>query len=251
MKCIIGKKGMQSQSFDVKGNVIATTAISAGPCFVVQIKTVARDGYDAIQFGYGEKKGVSKAHRGHIKDVGGTREGRGFLRLEECRTTLPDGIQRGDFITAGLFQPGDRIDVIGTSKGRGYAGVVKRHGFHGQKASHGHKDQERMPGSIGAGGVQHVFKGKRMAGRMGGARVTVKNLEIVGVDVDRNLIMVKGAVPGAFNSLVTLKSKGEVMLSKPKNESPTSPVSEVEIKDISSQDKEIQNAEPHHEDQPV
>lgn len=242
---------MQSQVFDAKGNVVAITAISVGPCFVVQVKTVARDGYDAIQLGYGEKKGVSKAHRGHIKNSGALREGRGFLRLAECRTALPDEIQQGDCITAKLFQQGEKIDVIGTSKGRGYAGVVKRHGFHGQKSSHGHKDQERMPGSIGAGGVQHVFKGKRMAGRMGGARVTVKNLEIVSVDTDRNVIMVKGAVPGAFNSLVMLRSEGEIVFSKSKQESSTSDASEIEISDAPSQDTETESTEPKAKEQTV
>lgn len=229
---------MQSQIFDAKGNVVAVTAISAGPCFVVQLKTADRDGYDAIQFGYGEKKGISKAHRGHINGVGGVREGRGFLQLAECRTVLPEGIQRGDYVGVGMFQLGEHVDVIGTSKGRGYAGVVKRHHFHGQKSSHGHKDQERMPGSIGAGGVQHVFKGKRMAGRMGGARVTIKNLEIVGIDADRNLIMVKGAVPGAFNSLVTVRSNGDIILSKPKQENVASEAINAEAPNAQAKESE-------------
>lgn len=203
-----------TQLFDAAGKVQPVTAIIAAPNSVTHVKTKEKDGYDALQLGYGEKKHASKALQGHLKDLPSLRKGYSFWRLKEVRTDHA-GIERGDSVDLSMFAVGDRVDVIGWSKGRGYAGVVKRHGFHGQKSSHGHKDQERMPGSIGAGGVQHVFKGKRMAGHMGDARVTVKNLEVARIDLDCNTIYVRGGVPGSFNSLVLVRAAGVIVSKKP------------------------------------
>ncbi len=203
-----------TQLFDAAGKVQPVTAIVAVPNTVTYVKTKEKDGYDALQLGYGEKKHASKALQGHLKDLPSLKKGYSFWRLKEVRTDHSN-IDRGDSIDLSMFAVGDRVDVIGWSKGRGYAGVVKRHGFHGQKSSHGHKDQERMPGSIGAGGVQHVFKGKRMAGHMGDARVTVKNLEVARIDLEDNLIYVRGGVPGSFNSLVLVRAAGSIVSQKP------------------------------------
>ncbi len=213
-----------TQLFDAAGRVQSVTAIHAVPNIVTQVKTKEKDGYDALQLGCGEKKRASKALCGHLKDIPSLHEGRSFWRLKEVRTEHA-GIERGNSIDLSLFAVGDHVDVIGWSKGRGYAGVVKRHHFHGQKASHGHKDQERMPGSIGAGGVQHVFKGKRMAGHMGDSRVTVKNLEVVRIDLDQNVLYVRGGVPGSFNGLVLIRAVGTIVSKKsstqPAEQAPT------------------------------
>lgn len=195
MKYILGRKIEMTQTWTDDGRVIPVTVIEAGPCTVTQIKDSKKDGYRAVQLGFGVKKKLTKPMRGHLKDLPQFR----WLREGEISV---EGIKRGDMINADVFSPGDKVKVIGTSKGKGFQGVVKRHGFHGSPASHGHKDQLRMPGSIGAGGVQHVFKGTRMAGRMGGERVTVSNLEIIEVNKDKNQLTIKGAIPGARNSLV-------------------------------------------------
>ncbi len=202
-----------TQFFGSDGKVQPVTEICATPNRVTYIKTKEKDGYEALQLGFGEKKNASKAVQGHIRGVAPAREGSTYLFIKEVRTEVA-GAERGNEVDVSLFSAGDHVDAIGWSKGRGYTGVVKRHGFHGQKSSHGHKDQERMPGSIGAGGVQHVFKGKRMAGHMGDERVTIKNLEIVRVDLESNKIYVKGAVPGAFTGLVLLRAPGAMTFKK-------------------------------------
>lgn len=202
-----------TQFFGPDGKVQPVTEICAAPNRVTFIKTKEKDGYEALQLGFGEKKHASKALAGHIRGVAPAREGSTFLHIKEVRTDVA-GVERGDIVDVSLFSEGDIVDAIGWSKGRGYTGVVKRHGFHGQKSSHGHKDQERMPGSIGAGGVQHVFKGKRMAGHMGDARVTIKNLKVVRVDLENNKIYVKGGVPGSFNGLVLLRMPGAMTFKK-------------------------------------
>jgi len=187
------------QVWKADGTVVPVTFVEAGPCQVVQLKTVENDGYAAIQLGFGSKKKAPKPMIGHLKEL---------PIFEEIREFRDDGSKawtRGEVVNATTFAIGDKIDVTGISKGKGFQGVVRRHGFHGHPTSHGHKDQERMPGSIGAGGVQRVFKGRRMAGRMGGERVTVQNLEVVAIDVEKNLIAVRGAVPGGFNSLLMVK----------------------------------------------
>ena len=197
MKCILGKKLEMTQTWTEKGRVVPITVIEAGPCTVAQIKTKERDGYGAVQFGFGTKKHLTKPMKGHLKELPALRA------LREFRGD-PGELRRGDTLDVSVFSPGDIVKVTGISKGKGFQGVVKRHGFHVHPSTHGHKDQERMPGAIGAGGVQHVRKGQRMAGRMGGERVTVRNLKIVAIDKEKNRLLVKGAVPGARNSLVMI-----------------------------------------------
>lgn len=190
--------------------VVPVTQIEAGPCTILQLKTEERDGYSAIQLGYGQRRAslLSKALRGHFKTLGD------FRTVKEFRIPASEQAQLkvGDIITVKTFAAGDKLTLIGTSKGKGFQGVVKRHGFHGQDATHGNKDQLRMSGSIGAGGVQHVFKGLRMSGRMGGDRVTLHDVEVISVDEANNTLLIKGSVPGARNSLVLLSSVGELVL---------------------------------------
>lgn len=193
-----------SQIWNDKGKVVPVTMIAAGPCYVSQIKTAEKDGYDAIQLGLGNYKKLTKPMQGHLKDLPNLRHIREFMLHAPCSMLHDSKVKRGDVIDVGVFAPGDIVKVTGISKGKGFQGVVKRHHFHGHPSTHGHKDQERMPGAIGAGGVQHVLKGQRMAGRMGTDRVTVRNLEIVAVDKEHNLLTIKGAVPGARGGLLVI-----------------------------------------------
>jgi len=200
MKFILGKKIEMSQIF--KGDkVIPVTKIQAGPCLVTQIKTQEKDGHEAIQLGFAKKRRNTKSLTGHLKKGSADKEYNRYLR--EFKTENND-LKIGDKIKVDIFAPGDKIKVVGTSKGKGFQGVVRRHGFHGASATHGTKDQERMPGSIGATGPARVFKGKKMPGRMGGKQITVKTLEIIEVIPEKNLLLVKGAVPGARNSLLEI-----------------------------------------------
>jgi len=221
MKFILGQKMEMSQVFLPSGEMVPVTKIQAGPCVVVQVKDGSKDNQKALQVGFGDKKEfrLSKPQAGHLKGLQSVR----FLKDFAVEKT--DGIEKGDLITAETFTAGDIIDVIGFSKGRGFAGVVKRHHFRGGPASHGHKDNLRMPGSIGAGGVQRVFKGMRMGGRMGGEQVTIKNLEIVEVNPQENILYIKGAVPGGRNGFLILQGNGDLKISK-KN-------AEVEVKSAS------------------
>ena len=182
--------------------VIPVTLIESGPNFVTQIKTKDRDNYSAIQVGFGTKKekNIKKPQRGHLKNLDNLRW------LREFRVDSTE-LKSGDKIDVSIFAPGDKVNVVAISKGKGFQGVVKRHGFHGGPKSHGQKDRHRAPGSIGSSFPEHVFKGKRMAGRMGGDRVTVKNLEIVEIDGENNLIALKGAVPGRRGTLVMIEEK--------------------------------------------
>jgi large subunit ribosomal protein L3 len=179
------------------------TAIEVGPCYVTQIRTTERDGYDAIQLGFGEAKRLNKAEKGHLKQLPANT----FLKhLREIRLAGPADVAVGDKVEPTVFEPGDVVDVVGTSKGKGFAGVVKRHHFRGGPKTHGQSDRHRSPGSVGAGTTPgRVLKNVRMAGHMGDVRVTVQNLEIVKADPDRNLLLVKGSVPGANNGLVIVK----------------------------------------------
>jgi len=181
-------------------NVIPVTLIESGPNFVIQVKTKEKDGYVAVQMGFGTKKekNIKKPQRGHLKNLGNLRW------LKEFRLDSTE-LKSGDKIDIATFTPGDKVNVIAVSKGKGFQGVVKRHGFHGGPKSHGQKDRHRAPGSIGASWPQHVIKGMKMAGRMGGDKVTVKNLEIVEVDKENNLIAIKGAIPGRRGTLVMIK----------------------------------------------
>ena len=209
MKFILGKKIEMSQLFDDKGNVVPVTLVQAGPCTVTQIKKdEGNDKYNAVQLGFGKKKSksMSKALRGHLKDLGDFR----WLSEFSVGTSRDLSLKKGDRITVDIFNEKEKVKVIGNSKGRGFQGVVKRHGFHGQQASHGTKDQERAPGSIGATEPARVFKGMRMPGHMGNAQVTVKNLEIVKIDKDKNILYLKGAIPGSRGSLIRIMADGEL-----------------------------------------
>lgn len=202
MKFILAKKLNMTQFFDEEGRVFPATLVEAGPVKVVQVKTVEKDGYNAVQFGYGEQKEsrLSKSQIGHAKGLGN------FKYLKEIRTNSQNEMKEGDTVEATAFAPGDTVVVIGVSKGKGFQGVVKRHGFAGGRRSHGQKHSEREPGSIsGSGGRAggRVAKGIRMAGRMGGDIVTVKNLKILAVE--NGNILVKGAIPGRRGSLITIK----------------------------------------------
>lgn len=208
MKFILGKKIEMTQVFKDDGTVIPVTAVLATPNVVTQVKNKdTKDGYSAVQIGFDTAKKIKKSRAGHLKDLDKVKT------LKEIRVADDTAVSRGDKITVAAFAAGDIIKVTGTSKGKGFQGVVKRHGFHGQKSSHGHKDQERMPGSIGAGGVQRVFKNIRMAGHMGDDRVTVSGLEIVDVNAEKNILYIKGALPGSRNSLVMIYGPGQMDLS--------------------------------------
>ena len=197
---MIGKKIGMTRIFQENGRVVPVTAIEVGPCTVTQVKTEDKEGYNAIQLGFGESKRLNKPEKGHLKNMGN------FKHLREFRMDDVSKIELGQKVTVDIFEPGERIDVVGTSKGRGFAGVVKRHGFAGGPKSHGQKDRHRAPGSVGGGtDPGKTWKGQRMAGHMGNARVTVKKLEVVQANPDRNLLLVKGAVPGARNGLVLIE----------------------------------------------
>lgn len=199
MKFILGKKLESAQIFGQEGKMIPVTLVLAGPCFVTQIKDKEKDGYNAIQIGFQEKKEkkTNKPERGHL----GKNPNLRYLR--EFRAENPE-IKLGDEIKADIFKEGDEVKVSGISKGKGFQGVVKRHGFGGGPKSHGQKHRLRAPGSIGATFPERVPKGRRMAGRMGGERVTVKNLEIIKVDVSENIIAIKGAVPGNRGTILEI-----------------------------------------------
>ncbi len=199
MKFILGEKLEMSQVYAADGTVVPVTLVKAGPCIVTQVKTAEKDGVSAVQIGFRNHKNATKPEAGHLKDLPM------LAVLRDFRIEGEAAFKRGDAIEASIFQPGETVHVVGQSKGKGFQGVVKRHGFHGHPKSHGHKDQERMPGSIGAGGPQHVFKGRRMAGHMGDERVTVKNLEVIEVR-DGGIIALKGAVPGARHAIIEIHS---------------------------------------------
>lgn len=202
-KGIVGKKLGMTQLFDANGKVVPVTVIEAGPCVVSQKKTVENDGYAAIQVGYGEMKAnkVNKPMKGHFAkaDVAPKKVLREF-RLEE------NTYEVGDIIKADVFAEGDKVDVTGTSKGKGYAGVIKRWNFARLKESHGTGPVHRHGGSLGVIDPARVFKGKKMAGHLGAERVTVQNLDIVKVDAENNIIAVKGAIPGPKGGIVVLKN---------------------------------------------
>jgi large subunit ribosomal protein L3 len=217
MKGLLGIKIGMSQVFDEAGIVTPVTIIQAGPCIVTQVKTNEKDGYEAIQVGFGNVKEtrLTKGQLGHLgllktdkkhphrKKVDGSAPVR---HLREFRTKNAEEYKMGQVITVEQFAAGDRIDVTGQTKGRGFAGTVKRYGFGGGVKTHGQSDRHRAPGSIGAtSGTAHVFKGKRMPGHYGDVRYTAQNLEIVRIDVEKNLLAIKGAVPGAKGGLVIIR----------------------------------------------
>ncbi|MBI3040684.1 MAG: 50S ribosomal protein L3 [Chloroflexi bacterium] len=200
---IIGRKLGMTQIFRENGETEAVTAITAGPCAVIQVKTAAKEGYKAVQLGFGEAKRLKSPQRGHLKELGQ------FRHLREFRVDDVAAVTVGDRVDVSLFKEGDRVDVTGVSKSKGFAGVVKRHHFAGGPKTHGQSDRHRHPGSIGATtSPGRVLKGMRMAGRMGGERVTVRHLEVFQADPDRNLLLVKGAVPGNENGLLLISKSG-------------------------------------------
>lgn len=205
MPGIIGKKVGMTSIYDENGRNLACTLIQAGPCVVTQVRTEAVDGYSAVQLGYDEKKEkhTTMPLQGHFKKAGTTPK----RKLVEFDNFEADSLKTGDVVDAGLFAEGDEINVIGTSKGKGFQGVVKRHGFAGVgEATHGQHNRARHPGSIGACSYpSRVFKGLRMAGRTGGERVTVQNLKVLKVIPEKNLILISGAIPGAKNSYVVIE----------------------------------------------
>jgi len=193
MKFILGLKLGMAQLFDEKGNVIPVTVIEAGPCRLTQIKTKEKDGYAAFQLGFIPKK----------KRVKKTEKGKEFRYLKEFKN---GDFKSGDKINVSIFQEGEKVKISGISKGKGFAGVVKRWGFAGRSTTHGTKHEIRTPGSVGASFPERVIKGKKMPGRMGNARITVKNLEVIKVDPENNLLLVKGAVPGRKGTLLEVRS---------------------------------------------
>ncbi|MDD5093013.1 MAG: 50S ribosomal protein L3 [Dehalococcoidia bacterium] len=197
---ILGKKIGMTQIFADDGAVVQVTAIEAGPCAVTQIKTLDKEGYNAVQIGFSESKKLNKPEKGHLKKSGN------FKQLRELRTDDISGVELGQKVGVDIFKPGDIVDVIGTSKGRGFAGGVKRHHFKGGPKTHGQSDRHRAPGSVGAGtGQSKVLKGQRMAGHMGNERVTARRLKVVKADPDRNLLLLRGSVPGHRNGLVIIQ----------------------------------------------
>lgn len=198
---LIGKKLGMSQIFDDAGLAHPVTVLEVGPCVVTQIKTDERDGYSAVQLGFGLDKRLNRPERGHRAESG-------FMSrtLREVKADDVSEFSVGQVITADAFAAGDLVDVIGTSKGRGFQGGVKRHGFRGGPRTHGQSDRLRAPGSIGSSATPgRVFKGMRMAGRMGNDRVTVQNLKVLRVDTERNLLLVEGSVPGANEGVVIVQ----------------------------------------------
>ena len=209
MKFILGRKLQMSQIFDQDGRVVPVTLVQAGPCFVTQKKTSDKDGYSAVQIGFGEMKAkrMSKAETGHLAKIKSANAKIKTVKyLREYRTENSE-LEVGAEIKADIFQEGDIVKVAGTSKGKGFAGVVKRHHFGGGPATHGQKHSLRAPGSIGATFPERVPKGRRMGGRMGGERSTARGLKIVKVDAANNVIAILGAVPGNRGALLEIMSE--------------------------------------------
>lgn len=202
---LLGKKIRMTQVFDDNGKVQPVTVIAAGPCFVTQVKTKESDGYEAVQVGFGElkEKHLKKPQAGHFKKAGVSPQK--FVR--EFNTSGQE-LKVGDELNVGMFTAGEEINLVGTSKGRGFQGVMKRHGFGGANITHGQSDRQRAPGSLGqSSDPSRVFKGLRMAGRMGNDRITVTSARIVKIDAEKNLLFVSGSVPGTKDSLVEIKKK--------------------------------------------
>ena len=203
MEALIGRKLGMTQVFSSGGEARGVTVVEAGPCVVVQIKTKEKDGYGAIQIGFGARKRINDPLRGHMKRLGQ------FQFLREIRVDDANAYEVGQRIGAELFEEGDVVDVTGKSKGKGFAGGIKRHHFHGGPKTHGQSDKHRSPGSIGSGTTPgRVRKGLRMAGHMGDEQVTVKNLKVFESNPARGLLLIEGAVPGAVNGLVRVRKTG-------------------------------------------
>ena len=197
---LLGRKLGMTQIFDENGQIHAVTVVEAGPVIVTQVKTAAKDGYGAVQVGYGERKKSTKPMRGHLKKLGD------FRLLREFRVQGDGEYSLGDKVGLELFSEGDLVDVTGVSRGRGFAGGVRRHNFHGGPKTHGQSDRHRAPGSIGSGTTPgRVYKGQKMAGHMGAVQVTSKNLRLIAKDEGKGLLLIEGAVPGATNGTVRVR----------------------------------------------
>ncbi len=203
MEAILGRKLGMTQVFSPRGEAFGVTVVEAGPCVVVQIKTEEKDGYGAIQLGFGARKRLNDPQRGHMKRLGQ------FRYLREVRVDDPNAYEIGQKLGAELFEEGDIIDVAGRSKGKGFAGGIKRYHFHGGPKTHGQSDRHRSPGSIGSGTTPgRVRKGLHMAGHMGDDRVTIRNLKVFESNPARGLLLIQGPVPGAVNGLVRIRKTG-------------------------------------------
>jgi len=204
MKGLIGKKLGMAQVFDDAGRLIPVTIIEAGPCFVAQVRTVAKEGYSAVQLGFGEikSKRMTSGELGHLQKASLAP----LKYLREFRVDAGESPKAGDRVGVDIFKAGEKVDVVGTSKGKGFQGGVKRHGFHGGPKTHGQSDRQRAPGSIGSTTTPgRVYKGKRMAGHMGTSRVTSSGLRVALVDSERNLLGVAGSVPGPKGAIVVIR----------------------------------------------
>lgn len=216
MKALVGKKLGMTQLFDSEGNVSRVTVIEAGPCVVTQVKTIKSDGYNAVQIGFGAAKKPNRPQMGHLKAANASASVLKEIRLPDIAASAPDAeeavevevtdlkLKVGAKLDAGVFEVGDKVQVTGVSKGKGFAGTIKRHNFSRGPKTHGSHNY-RAPGSIGAGYPEHVFKGMRMAGQMGGQQVTTKGLKVIMVDAAKNLVAVSGAVPGPRKSVVIIR----------------------------------------------
>ncbi len=210
MKFLIAKKEHMTQVFDEDGTVHPATILSAGPVVVTQMKTPSVDGYSAVQVGFGIKKekNINKPQRGHTKALDALFAG--FREFSNKNGGEVEGVSVGSKLDVSVFVPGDEVTLVAVSKGKGFQGVVKRHGFSGGPRSHGQKHSEREPGSIGATGPQRVLKGVRMAGRMGSDRVTLRNVKVLRVDVANNKLLVRGSVPGHRGTVVEIRGMQEM-----------------------------------------
>jgi len=207
IQALLGRKLGMTRLFDENGVVTGATLVEAGPCFITLLRTAERDGYTAVQLGFGEAPRPNKPHKGHLK-AAGLPDKNGIEALREVPADSIDDLELGARIDASMFTQGEIVDVIGTSKGRGFAGVIKRHNFHGGPKTHGQSDRWRHSGSVGSGTTPgRTFKNMRMAGHLGDARVTVKNLRILSVDPERNLVALRGAIPGPNGGLVMIRKK--------------------------------------------
>ncbi len=203
MHSILGKKIGMTNCWNEAGEIVPVTLVEAGPCIVTQVKSAEKDGYEAVQIGFEKVKKAGKSVSGHLKKAKALFK---HLREVELDDIDPKELEPGNVITCEIFKEGEIVDVIGVSKGKGFAGTIKRHNFHRGPETHG-SHSHRNPGSIGSMFPQHVFKGTKLPGRMGHERVTVKNLKIEKIDADNNIIAIKGAIPGPRKSLILLRSK--------------------------------------------
>lgn len=249
MKFILGKKMNMTQVWE-GDKCVSVTKVAAGPCVISQVKDMGSDNYRALQLAYGQRKvkNISKPVRLHMKKAGIEGENARYLREFRVEEIKPE-MKVGSVIDVTTFAKGDIIDVTGVSKGKGFQGVVKRHGFSGSKKTHGNKDQLRASGSIGALGPSHVFKGVRMGGRMGGDRTTIKNLEVVSVDAENNILYIKGGLPGSENGLLLIKGLGELNIKDTKTVS--APVEEVKEEVAPAEETPVVEETPVAEEAPV